>query len=216
LQGDVSIQDEITQNIEQYLVESLALKWGVVPRITVRTRTGRLLYPQVATGSDYPLSTDGPQPRSQIRGPLATLRIAEENLKIMEEGITLSVEVEIPRNTLLANSVLVFYILLFSFVLYRAYRAKAEEAERLSLRMEEDFKTATRSLQEAEERLAHLAEVEQNYQREIDRLQAAVASAAEKVQLTEEQALEEIETLEEKILGSVAARQQMEEEVLRL
>jgi len=216
LRGETGIQDEITQNIEHYLSESWALKLGVAPRITVRTKTGRLLYPRVTAGFDYPLITGGSQPGPPTASPLSAQGIAEENLKIMEEGITLSVSAEIPRNTLLANSILVFYILLFSFVLYRAYRAKAEEADRLSFRMEEDYKTAIRNLEEAQEKLAVLAEVEQNYKGEIARLQTAVASATEKVQLTEEQALEEIEGLEEKIQESVAARREMEDEVLRL
>jgi predicted nucleic acid-binding Zn-ribbon protein len=216
LQGEISIQDEIQKTIEHYLSKSNAIKWGVVPRITVRTRTGRLLYPRITPEFDHPLKPDNSLPEPHTANPLAALRVAEENLKIMEEGIILSVKVEIPRNTLLANSVLIFYILLFSSVLYRAYRAKADEAERLSLQMEEDFKTATHNLQKAQERLADLAEVERNYKREIDTLQAEVASAAEKVQMTEEHALEEIETLEDKIQGSIAARQQMEEEVLRL
>jgi len=216
LRGEISIQDEVQQNIDRYVSRSYALKWGLVPRITVRTKTGRLLYPRLSPEFSYPLQADSPQPGPQLRSPLATLSTAEENLKIMEEGITLSVEVEIPRNTLLANSILVFYIFLFSLVLYRAYRAKAEATEKLSLRMEEDFKSATQKLQEAQERLVTLAELEQNYQQEIDSLQAEVASASKKVQLTEEQALEEIETLEKKIQGSVAARQQMEEEALRL
>jgi len=216
LRGETSIQEEIKRNIEHYLSESLALKLGVVPRITVRTKTGLHLYPQVAPGFDYPLITGGSQPGPRTASPLSALRIAEENLKIMEEGITLSVSAEIPRNTLLANSILVFYILLFSFILYRAYRGKSEEAERLSLQIQEDYRTATHNLQLAQKKLADLAEVEQNYKGEIARLQDAVASATEKVQLTEEQALEEIEKLEKKIQESVTARQEMEEEVLRL
>jgi len=180
------------------------------------TRTGRPLYPPVTAGSDYPLITGGSQPEPSTVSPLSSLKIAEENLKIMEEGITLSVSAEIPRNALLANSILVFYILLFSFVLYRAYRAKSEEAERLGLQMEEDYRTVTHNLQQAQEKLAGLADAEQNYKGEIARLQDALASATEKVQLTEEQALEEIEKLEKKIQESVTAQQEMEEEVFRL
>lgn len=216
LRGEISIKDEVQRNIDRYLSRSYALKWGVVPRITVRTKTGRLLYPRLSPEFNYPLQADTPQTGAQTGSPLATLRTAEENLKIMEEGITLSLEAEIPRNTLLANSILVFYIFLFSLLLYRAYRAKTDAAEKLSLRMEEDFKSATQKLHEAQERLVTLAEMEQEYQHEIERLQAEVASASKKVQLTEEQALEEIERLEKKIQGSVAARQQMKEEALRL
>jgi hypothetical protein len=217
LQGRIGIENEIEQNIDRYLTTRYLLKWGVVPRIVVKTKTGRWLYPTPYKGELYPHETGAPLSGDKdVLAPTNMLRVAEENLRLMNEGIILSLDLEVPRNSLLANSVLVFYILVFASLLYWAYRKRASEAERLSLENQQALEAASVKVLEAQERVAELSGVEQNYQRDIEKLQTEVATATEKLHMTEEQALEEIEKLEVKIQQSVAARQEMEEEVLRL
>jgi hypothetical protein len=197
LQGRIGIENEIEQNIDRYLTTRYLLKWGVVPRIVVKTKTGRRLYPTPYKGELYPYETGAPLSGDKdVLAPTNMLRVAEENLSIMNEGIILSLDLEVPRNSLLANSVLVFYIFVFASLLYRAYRKRASEAERLSLENQQALEAASVKVLEAQERVAELSGVEQNYQRDIEKLQTEVATATEKLHMTEEQALEEIEKLE--------------------
>jgi hypothetical protein len=183
----------------------------------VRTDTGRPLYPKLFTGSHYPTdwnSFSAGQPFEE--GSLEPLEIGRENLRIMEEGIVLAVAVEIPRNSLLGNSILVFYIFAFSFILFWTYRVRSREAERLNLLREEQLEAASGELKAAQERLTALADSEKRYQQDMEKLRAEAAAATERARTTEDEALTEIEALEQKLQESTALREEMEEEVLRL
>ena len=216
LEGRINIQDEVKQNIDRYLGRRYVLRLGVIPRIVVKTKTGRRLYPKISPGALYPFDSDTSQWHENLPGPLEAVQVAKENLRIMEEGMVISVAVRIPRNTWLANSVLVFYIFVFTFILYRAYRARAREAEQLSLRNQQALESAYSELTAAQGRLQHVEDKEKAYQKEIEKVQAELAIAGDKVRATEDEALEEMEALEEKLLESVALREKMEKEVTHL
>ena len=216
LQGQIGIQQQIQQNIVRYLNSRHSPKWGVLINVVVKTGTGRWLYPVITPETFDLSSSEGITPPSGPFGPMDTLKVAEENLEIMDEKISLAVTVQIPRNTWLANAVLIFYIFLFSMILYRAYAASAKEAEQLSLLNQEALEAASAKLEDAQQRLTDLADVEQNYQLEIEELRTEVTAATEKVQATEDEALMEMESLEEKLRKSVGLREELESEVLRL
>jgi hypothetical protein len=209
LEGRINIQNEVERNIDLYLGTQYTTKLGVIPSIVVKTKTGRRLYPKITPESLYPFDLDTFYREEKTPGPLKAIRVAKENLKIMEEGMALSVTAQIPRNTLLANSILVFYIFVFSFLLYRAYRASASEAERLSLRNQQALEAAYSKLTAAQDRLQDVADKEKAYQKEIEKLQAEVRA-------TEDEALAEMEALEEKLQESVALREKTENEVTHI
>jgi hypothetical protein len=216
LQGHIRIQDEVQRNIERYLDTQYATKLGVIPRIVVKTKTGTWLYPRITPEAIYPFDFDMAQRDLKTPGPLEPIQLARENLKIMEEGMSLSVTVQIPRNTWLANSVLVFYIFMFTFVLYYAYRASAREIERLGLRNREALEAANAKLTEAQQRLRDAADKEGGYQKEIENLRGKVEIAGAKVRNIEDEALAEMEALEEKLRDSIAFREKVEKEVTGL
>jgi len=216
LEGRISIQDEIKQNIDRYLGRQYVLRLGVIPRIAVKTKTGRLLYPKISPEALYPFDSDTSQWLENLPGPLEAVQAAKENLKIMEEGIVVSIAVRISRNTWLANIVLVFYIFMSTFILYRAYRARTREAERLSLRNQQALESAHNELTTAQDRLQYIEDKEKAYQKKIEKVQAELAIAGNKVQTIEDEALEEMEALEEKLLENVALREKMEKEVTHL
>ena len=216
LEGRINIEDEIKQNIELYLGTRFATRLGVIPSIAVKTKTGRKLYPKITREALYPFDLLIPPENEKSPGPLEAVQVAKQNLKIMEEGITLSMNVRIPRNTWLANSVLVFYIFVFSFVLYSAYRSSVRQAERLSLQKEHAVEAAYAKLAAVKDRLHEVAHKGKAYQKEIDNLQAELAIASNKVRATEDEALAEMETLEEKLQESIDLREKMEKEVTQI
>ena len=216
LEGRINIQNEIEQNIDLYLSTRYATKLGVIPGIVVKTKTGRRLYPKITPDAIYPFDLDMPSAEEKPPGLLEPILVAKENLKIMEEQISLSINVQIPRNTLLANSILICYIFMFSFLLYRAYRASVSEAERMSLQNQQALEAAYSRLTAAQNRLQEVADDENAYQKEIEKLQAELTMASNKVQATEDEALEEIEALEEKLQESVALREKKEKELTHI
>lgn len=216
LEGRISIQDEVKQNIDRYLGRRYVLRLGVIPRIVVKTKTGRRLYPKISQEALYPFDSDTSQWHENLPDPLEAVQAAKENLKIMEEGIVISVAVRIERNTWLANIVLVFYIFVSTFILYRAYRAGVRKTEQLGIRNQQALESAHSELTAAQGRLQNVESKEKEYQKEIEKVQAELAIAGNKVLAIEDEALEEMEALEEKLLENVALREKMEKEVTHL
>ena len=216
LQGQITIQQELQRNIDTYLKSLQATKWGVLLKVTVRTKTGRWLYPSVIIETFDQFSSGEFYQSGRLPSPAAVLEVAKENVKIMDEGISLEVTLQIPNNTWLANCILVFYIFLFAGVLYRAYIKSASESERLNLQNQEALEAASKRLEKAEQQLSSQTGKERDYHQEIEKLRSEVAKTSEQLQHTEDEALTEIETLEEKVQESLNLREEMELEVLRL
>ncbi len=213
LQGHISIEDEIQRNIDSYLASRSTLRWGVVPRIVVKTETGRRLYPSSGQEPFYAYDSDMLPLRKAVPAPTQMLDVAKSNLKIMDEGIELTVSVDIPGRSWLANGVLAFYILIFALVLYRVYRLSTSEAERRNLRSRRALEAANHKLTMAEKRLHGVTDRERTYRREIESLKAELALASDAVRTTEGEALAEIEALETSLHESVALRKELEKGV---
>ncbi len=216
LQGRISVEDEIKRNVDAFLSSRSALKWGILAHIIVKTGTGRRLYPSsdqdtlylfdskmFPRGNQFPISTD-------------MLHLAENNLKIMDEGINLSLTVQIPRNTWLANGLLAFYIMVFTFFLFRAYKSSAREARRIQISTQQVLGSANKKLMAAQQRLQEVKIREENYQKEIKQLKNDLELASVRMRKTEDEALAEMEQLEMRLGESIALKEQLELEVLRL
>jgi hypothetical protein len=216
LAGNIRIQDQLQQNIDSYLAASRILKWGVVPRISVTTSAGRVLYPRPGQENLFSLNAGELSPEQPSANPLEFLQIAKENLKVINEGLNLSVIAQIPRNTWLANTILAFYIFLATCILYYVYRARTRETERLALRNQQELEAATARLASAEATVQQLSEKERKYQKKLQELQATAAMANNKIKAVEDEALMEMERFEEKLLENISSREQMETEVFQL
>lgn len=213
LQGHRRIEDEIQRNVETFLASCYVLKWGFRAQVLVKTSTGRRLYP-----SDTMYSFDSELfPRKRpVSQPMGTLKIAEENLNIMNEGIEIALTVEIPRNAWLANGILLFYIGIFTFLLYRAYVSSARAARQLAVSNQQALEAANKRLRAAQQKLLEVTDRESSYQGEIERLKTDLELASGKAKETENEALTEIEQLEKSLHESVILKEELEFEVLRL
>ena len=213
LEGRMRIEDEIQKNVDAFISSCRALRWGFRVKIFVKTEAGRRLYP-----SEIRYAFDQkkfPQERS-ISRPMEMMHWAEENLTIMDEGIELSLTVQIPRNAWLSNGILIFYILVFTFVLYRAYASSAREARQFELANQQALEAANERLMAAQQRLEDVSEKEAGYQDEIATLKSDLDLASNQVRETEDEALSEMEALEERLQESVGLKEELELEVLRL
>jgi len=110
LNGSMRLEERIETNIEQYVQNLLAVRTGVKIEISVTTNRGKILYPP---------SYEKKSEEFVVSNPIA---IAVDNYELMTEGINLKVGVTLGHNTLLSNSLLLFYIIIFSLILYFHYR----------------------------------------------------------------------------------------------
>ncbi len=67
------------------------MRLGVIARIVVKTKVDRRLYPKITPEPLYPFDSDTFHEEEKTPGPLEAIRVAKENLRIMEEGMSLSV-----------------------------------------------------------------------------------------------------------------------------
>jgi hypothetical protein len=151
-----------------------------------------------------------------VSTPTGMLQVAENNLKIMDDGFDLLLTVQIPRSSFLANSILIFYMVVFTFLLYWAYRSTVKEAMRLELSNRQALEIANKNLINARQRLQEVVTRERGYQQEIGKLKEDLDLASSKVRETEDEALSEMEQLEKSLHESVALKEELELEVLRL
>jgi hypothetical protein len=216
MEGRTRIEDDVSRKITHYLDASYGIKAGISADIFVKTKTGRLIYPQL----NFPKSGKyGPYITHDENSP-ATLedmtRTAENNRRIIQEGLHLILRVNIPRNSWLAHGILTIYIMLFVFLPYWAYLSKTKEARELEISKQKAIEAANKKLIDAQENLAKASAREMKEQAEIQRLKADLDLAGTKVRETENEALAEIETLDQDLHQSILLKEEFELEVLRL
>ena len=216
LEGRISVEDEISRNVDGYIASRSAIKWGALAQITVKTGTGKMLYPSAAREMIYTFDPESYPNERPSPAPTEALSVAKKNLRIMDEGLELFLTVQIPRNTWIANSMLVVYLTIFTFILYSTYRKSAREGKRLEIRNLEALESANKNLKDAQDRLRDVTAREMTYQEEIARLKMDLSMVSDRVRETEDEALEQMEQLEKSIRESVELKEELEFEVIRL
>ena len=185
--GTVRLKDAVTQNIRQYLSISRWIAWGVDADAMVRTEEGTLIYPNIGTGTKNSLD------------PMYAARIASDNYRLLNEGLRLDVDVKLEHNTLLANSILVFYILVTVAVLYifnqagvKSYRREALEKETALEQLRHRDETLSRPLNRLKQEKTHLSA-------SIDDVSKKLNQERQKASQNEDDYIEEIISLEKKL-----------------
>lgn len=210
-EGRYTVQEEIYNNIGEYLNKNLKYKLGVRINILVKTRDDKILYPTQfsrspdGTGKGFDFDEGGMESLNYVE-------VAAENFDILNKGIIPSVHIEIRQNSLMANGILLSYVFLSFFFLQRVIKrrlkeAKAHEEEQESLiqRYSEQLKGAKQELEEIEEKesdyvekIGSLREEKKGLSRDLDDL------------------MEEMERLESGLDDQRKLKEDMELEVLQL
>ena len=199
--GSVRLRDAVTQNIRQYLSTSRWVAWGVKTGITVTTRQGTLIYP--AFNTDMENNFD----------PLDAIKIASDNFTLMNEGLTVATDVKLEHNTLLANSLLIFYILVTVGAFYVYYRAGVKRSRRETVEKETAIeqlrnrdKTLTRQLDQLKQEKTKLSA-------SIDGVSKKLNQERQKASRDEDDYIEEIISLEKKLKENLSRQKVRQGEI---
>jgi len=208
LRGQISLENQLHNNIQEFLSGRKLIRWGVRPEISITTKNGRVLYPVMIFEPSH----------WETAGPLALSPEAQaaRNLKILNEGILVKFGVEISHNTWVANTVLLFYLFIVSALLARVYVARTRDAERLSRLNAKALEKAGAELARSQEILGQLTTKEKNYRERVELLHSELHKAKDRLESTEHDAITEMEILEKSLKESTALREAMEQEVLGL
>lgn len=188
--GSQSIRRVIQRNVERYLSSSRWLAWGGQAIVTVQTQNNTLLYPLIHNEPDLdpdPGHTETP------------MEIATKNFRLINEGIKLFLTFKLPHNTLITNLLLIALISISMLTLFLYYRNwsvryrhqtahQSAQLERLS-QLESQQRQQMQALQQER---SQMAEDIQSMRTKLDKQKAAY-------DISEEEMLDELISLEEKI-----------------
>ena len=204
--GSLTLQEAIRDNVDRYLASSRWLRWGGKAVVTVQTRRNTLIYPLI----DPELNVAPGNERTPFE-------IAAENYRLINEGLELSLVFKLPADSGIAFTILSVLILLslstlllcyhrWSAHLHRQGAMRAAEQERWS-QAETAYRRQLESLEQERSRMAA----------DIERMKSDLAMEKQKAEINQEEMLEEIIALEERIASKeeLHARQSQEVHELR-
>ncbi len=199
--GSVRLRDAVNRNIRRYLSTSRWIALGAKADVAVTTREGNLIYP--AFNTDMEDNFDPPD----------AIKIASDNYALMNEGLKLDIDVKLEHNTLLANSLLIFYILVTVIALYVYYQAGVKKSRRETLEKE----TAIEQLRNRDKTLTRqLGQLKQ----EKTKLSANISGVSEKLNQERQKAsrnednyIEDIISLEKKLEENLSRQKIRQDEI---
>ena len=184
--GTIRLKDAVGNNIDCYLQNSMLILWGIKVRVTVSTKGGTLLYPAIID-EKYSLF------------PFDSTQIAADNYNLLNEGLVVSVNLKVGHNTLFSNSILAFYIFVSVFVLYIYYRAGAQMAEKDDMEKRGEIERLFKLEKNHAGSLLSLNHEKETLLSEVQVIEKNLENAKQKAGENEEEMIQDIVVLEEKI-----------------
>jgi len=201
--GRYSITEEISTNLERYAREDKLRSLGVTTKIVVSTKKGKLLYPRyyVEKDIDFDKNREFDSGSSEL---FNYIRRAQENFRILNEGLIVSVDVEVRHNSWLTNSILILYIFSSILILYGYYKKRAREWMAKTEDEQKCIEAISANLTESEESLQELSQKEQDYINKIqslttdrEKLKSEIALLMDEVELEKKKFLVDISIMAE-------------------
>jgi hypothetical protein len=210
-EGRYTVKEEINRNISEYLGHSLKYSLGVRTYVLVKTKDDRILYP-AQFGQDFSEAAEEGDFSELPTKTLNYMEVAAENYKILNEGLRLSVVVQIKHNSWLSNGVLAFYVLLSVLLLQRFVKKGIRETERQESRQKEVIQRLSGLFTQAESKLKKLEAKEDEYLAKITDFKQDKKELSKDVDAL----LEEMEKLETGLENQKGLKEEMELEAVQL
>jgi hypothetical protein len=204
LEGTLTLEEAINKNINGYLADKPIIDLGLNVKVTVTSKDGKILYPAEFKSENH---------LGLIRDPA---RIAARNFELMNEGIVLNVDTRFEHNRLLSNAILAVCISISILILYLHYRSALGKAktEDHGKNIELD---RLRELEKGNMQQLHaLRQERQTLAAEFDVLKEILDDEKKKAERNEDDLIEEIEALEEKLEENLARQGNQQQEIAAL
>lgn len=183
--GSMRLKDAVNNNIDNYLQSRALIPWGVKPNVNVTTKKGVIIYPSFEE-EDSLL----PPTRKQI---------ASENYKLMKEGMKVQVDVSLERSSFLVISIFSLFLLISILILTYYYRVGAMKAQMEYSHKEEEINRLIELEKINKERMAALGSEKEFLSNEFKRIKNLLEDSRIKSRKNENDMIDEIIELENKI-----------------
>ena len=199
--GRISLKESIKKNIDQYLLKQILPAWGAKLEVVVTTKHGIILYPDFFEDKDDSMLTHDP------------MRLATENYNCLNEGMEVTVDLEILYNTLISNTILVFYILLAVLVFYYYYAAGIKKIRDKELRKNYEIGNLIQAQEKYTSRIERISGERQKLSKELKCIKKELDKEKIEADRTENDMIEEIMTLEKTIKKSLKQQNKQKDEI---
>ncbi len=209
LNGRVSIEEQIANNIDTYLKEDKMIRYlGLDVKTFVTTKQGKVIYPIFINADVF---VDTLRENNEFR------LIAKQNFEILNSGLRVnSVEINLNHSTRIANLILVFYlcIAILTFVtFYKKAGSKAKYDAQIKKEMIDNLQKDERIQQQI---LEEMKKERQGLFENIQSLNVKYQKDKKRLKINEEELFDEILSLEEQINSFIELKQKKEEEINEL
>ena len=200
-EGSISIRDSINKNINLYLQSKSLISWGVDVKVTVTTKRGTILFPAFFENDATSLLQPDP------------IQIATENYNLMHEGLILNVDLKVGHNTLISNTILIFYIFVSFTILYYHYRSGLIKAKQDDIEKEKEIDRLLKLKNIYTEKLKFLGQDRKKLTSEAKKIKNQMEDEKEKASRNEDEMIKEIVFLEKETETNLALQIKQQEEI---
>jgi hypothetical protein len=199
LDGSVRLEEALETNINQYLAASFFARHGFAVRVSVATRSGKLLYPSPLEPSETAQADPS--------------RVAVENFAFLSEGLTVRIETHLEHNRLISNAILGVYILAALSVLLLHYRSAGRQMSREEHERRREVDRLVQREKESAVRLFKLQSERERLREEFERLKIAMERERSRAERNEDDLITEIEALEKKLAENLGLQDSQQAEI---
>lgn len=226
--GRHSIKEEVNTNIERYLEKDTLRTLGVFTKILVTTKKGKLLYPYYYGEGDIDFSKNRAFD-SDSGAPFNYVKVAEKNFEILNDGLTLSVDVKAKHNSWLTNSILIIYLFSSILIFYWYYKKRVKDWVVKRENEQKQIDLLSRKFAESEKSLSELSKKEKHYiskiqklNRDKEDLRSDTVHLKDEIEIQKKKSLEideileEMERLEQEVSRNMSLKKEKEREITQL
>ncbi len=204
LEGRHTVKEEINRNMSEYLAaRSFWYKAGISSSIIVKTSSNKILYPSQLSevSDDYHKSVSAESPNY--------MDVAADNFKILNDRLIKLIEVRIRQNSWLANSILIFYILIALLILRFSIKKSLKSSEEQEEEQKKIIGELSEKLETYESELSSIKEKEKKYSESISELNKEKENLSSDI----DELLDEMEKLEDGLTEQKELREKRENEI---
>ena len=199
--GSTRLKDAIRENVNTFLNSRKLPDWGVRVNVTVKTRDGIYLYPD---------AYDDPKSEFSV---LDSIAVARENFRLLNDGLIKMVDVEIEHNTLISNSILLSCAFVSLIVLFSIYRRGMRMMDEAEVAKQELIDGLAHQRQESLVQLERLESQRISLSSKIESMKGQLDRERQKASATEDEMMDELLALEDKISENIAQKDHHFEEI---
>jgi hypothetical protein len=201
-EGTITLKQAINQNINRYLSNNILFAWGLKANITVSTRSGSILYPPIY-----------PSPSESISVQPSSLQIAEENYALLSEDLVLSVDLKLSHTHFIPLSFLIFYILCAVSIFYFHVQSGLKKIAAEKAETDRELQRLGEQQQEVTQRMLALNLEKEKLNQTLEDIRARLENEREKATRNEDEMINEIVALEEKLKKNRALQEEQQEKI---